>query len=129
MIKNILKISGLFILSLGVFSTSFAQDEIKNKNATEFVQDYKEHANKSILIDVRTPEEYEEGSLENARNINFFEDDFVQKVQYAVTDKNQRIYLYCKSGNRSGKAAKQLKAAGYTNIINATVGYEKLKDK
>lgn len=127
MLKNILKITGFLFLSFGVLSSTFAQDEIKNKNAIEFVSDYNKHAAESILIDVRTPQEYAEGSLENARNINFFDDDFVQQIQYAVTDKNQRIYLYYKSGNRSGKAARKLKEAGYTNIINATVGYDKLK--
>lgn len=51
-----------------------------------------------ILLDVRTPEEFAEGHLDGAVNLNWFEDDFKEKA--AKLDKNKPIYLYCKAGGR-----------------------------
>jgi rhodanese-related sulfurtransferase len=72
------------------------------------------------LIDVRTPEEYAEGFINNAKNINFFDDDFLS--QMSVLDTDKPVYLYCKSGGRSGKAAIQLKEAGFTKVYDLEGG-------
>ncbi len=72
------------------------------------------------LIDVRTPQEYGNGYIKNAKNINFFDDDFMQMM--GELDKNQPVYIYCKSGVRSGKAASKLKAAGFTKVYDLDGG-------
>ena len=72
------------------------------------------------LVDVRTPKEHAEGHVKGAQNINFFDTDFVE--QMSKLDKNKEIYIYCKSGNRSGKAAKQLETAGFTKIFDLQGG-------
>lgn len=72
------------------------------------------------LVDVRTPEEYNEGFIKNAENINVFDKDFLN--QMSNLDKNEPIYVYCKSGKRSGKAANQLKEAGFSKIYNLEGG-------
>ena len=72
------------------------------------------------LIDVRTPEEYTEGFINNAKNINFFYDDFLS--QMSVLDTDKPVYLYCKSGGRSGKAAIQLKEAGFAKVYDLEGG-------
>ena len=69
------------------------------------------------LIDVRTPEEYTGGYIEGAININFFDSDF--NDQMAKLNKDKELYIYCRSGNRSGKAAKRLKDQGFTKQINS----------
>ena len=79
------------------------------------------HINKSILIDVRTPEEYQEGHLENAININWFDPDFANKVRDLQSRKT--IYVYCKKGGRSAKAAHLLDSLGYP-VIDLLGGYE-----
>ena len=63
------------------------------------------------LVDVRTPKEYEEGHIKNAENIDFYDDDFL--AQMNKLDKSQPLYIYCRSGGRSGKAAAQLSKAGF----------------
>ncbi|MDJ0646121.1 MAG: rhodanese-like domain-containing protein [Flavobacteriaceae bacterium] len=64
------------------------------------------------LIDVRSPEEFLEGHLKNAKNINFYDGDFMQQMLKEL-DESKPVYLYCKSGGRSGKAAAKLSERGF----------------
>jgi len=68
-----------------------------------------------ILLDVRTIEEYNDGHIPGAINIA---NESIRTDEIAeLPDKEQRIYVYCRSGNRSKQAAKKLVKLGYTNII------------
>lgn len=78
------------------------------------------------LLDVRTPEEFEAGYINNAMNINFFNDDFITQATSKL-DINKPVYLYCKVGGRSGKAAKKLKEAGFTKVYDLKGGFDKWK--
>lgn len=80
---------------------------------------------KSILIDVRTNAEYSSGHLKNA--INIPHDQIQTKIMEIVKDKNAKIVLYCRSGNRSGIAESVLKKMGYSNVVNAGA-YDTLKN-
>jgi len=81
-------------------------------------------AGKAYLVDVRTPEEFDGGHLQYSKNINFNAPDF--KAQIAQLDKSKPVYLYCRSGNRSGKAADTLKALGFQSYYNIG-GFEQLR--
>ncbi|HTO17194.1 MAG TPA: rhodanese-like domain-containing protein [Edaphocola sp.] len=72
------------------------------------------------IVDVRTPEEYNEGHIKNARNIDYFDSDFQTKM--AALDKEKPIYIYCKSGNRSGKAGKILVDLGFKEVYDLKGG-------
>jgi len=77
--------------------------------------------NKSVqLIDVRTPKEYKDGHIKNSENINFYDTDFL--TQMNKLDKNKPLYIYCRSGGRSGKAAAQLKEQGFTKVYDLQGG-------
>lgn len=79
----------------------------------------------ALLIDVRTMEEFAQGHVDGALNIPYQETD---KLMSAIgTDKTRPVVVYCRSGNRSGKAKVVLETKGYTNIFNAT-GYGALKE-
>jgi rhodanese-related sulfurtransferase len=65
------------------------------------------------LLDVRTPEEWKEGHLQGAKLVTLAKDGFVDKAK-AVLDPKKPVLVYCRSGNRSAKAAKQLREAGFT---------------
>ena len=67
-----------------------------------------------VILDVRTQEEYEEGHIPGAILIPDFEIE--AKVEDVLTDKNQMILVYCRSGRRSKIAAEALVELGYTNI-------------
>ena len=73
------------------------------------------------LMDVRTPEEIKEGTIQTAFFANYFDVDF-EKVATAQLNKSKPVYLYCRSGNRSGKACKILKEKGF-KVINVLGGY------
>ena len=78
--------------------------------------------NKDVqLIDVRTPEEFIDGHLKNAQNINFYDDNFLTLMNNL--DKSKPVYLYCRSGGRSGSAAKKLEAQGFTEIYDLKGGF------
>lgn len=74
------------------------------------------HAAEPLWIDVRSAGEYEQGHLEGAILIPHGEIE--QGVAALDIDRDTTLYLYCRSGNRSGKAKARLEAAGYTRVIN-----------
>jgi phage shock protein E len=73
-------------------------------------------ADKAYLIDVRAPEEFNEKHLKYARNINIRSAEFGSKI--SQLDKRKPIYLYCRSGSRSGKATDSLLTLGYPLSYN-----------
>jgi len=75
----------------------------------------------ALLIDVRTAGEFDKGHIDGALNIPWEQTD---NLMAAIgTDKQRPVVVYCRSGNRSGKAQVVLETKGYTNVFNAT-GYE-----
>jgi rhodanese-related sulfurtransferase len=81
------------------------------------------------LVDVRTPEEYAGGHAKGAGNMNFLDASFIQTAS-STLDKNAPLFIYCASGNRSGKAKAQLKDAGFIEVYNLTgAGYKQWEAK
>ena len=74
-------------------------------------------SNEIIVIDVRSLEEVKTGIIQDAIHIEWKQID--KKINNIDITKDQPIYLYCRSGNRSGKAAVMLEKIGFTNVINA----------
>jgi rhodanese-related sulfurtransferase len=74
------------------------------------------------LLDVRAPKEIKEGFIKTAFFANYFEDDFYTKASEQL-DKNKPVYLYCRSGNRSGKSAIILQENGF-EVVNVLGGYK-----
>ena len=67
-----------------------------------------------IILDTRTQEEYDEGHIPGAIVISH--DEILEKAESVLTDKDQLILVYCRSGRRSKLAAEDLVKLGYTNI-------------
>ena len=67
-----------------------------------------------IILDVRTQEEYDEGHISGATQISH--EEITEKAEEVLTDKDQLILVYCRSGRRSKIAAEALVELGYTNI-------------
>ena len=67
-----------------------------------------------VILDTRTQEEYDEGHIPGA--ILIPHDEILQKAESLLTDKDQLILVYCRSGRRSKLAAEDLQKLGYTNI-------------
>ena len=79
------------------------------------------------LVDVRTPEEFNEGHLGNAINIDVTADDFDAKV--VGLDKEKPVMVYCKSGGRSAKASARLKELGFKTITDLEGGITNWKSE
>lgn len=73
-----------------------------------------------MVLDVRTPEEYAEGHLSGARNIDFFAEDFAARLE--ELDRNASYAIYCRSGNRSGQALNLMRSLGFVSVVNLSGG-------
>lgn len=82
----------------------------------------------SLVLDVRTPEEYAQGHLDDALLIPVAElEARLAEVDSALAgEKNKKIVTYCKAGRRAGQAKLLLEQHGYTNVVNGG-GYDDLK--
>lgn len=75
-----------------------------------------------IILDVRTPDEIDEGYIANMKAINFLEgQEFLEEV--SKLDKSKTYYIYCRSGNRSGQACEIMEQLGFENTYNLEGGF------
>ncbi|MCB0973166.1 MAG: rhodanese-like domain-containing protein [Actinobacteria bacterium] len=72
------------------------------------------------VIDVRTPEEYDEGHIAGAEMIDFYSSDFGDEI--AALDRDGEYVIYCRSGNRSGQAAALMSNLGFTHVADVDGG-------
>lgn len=113
-------IMAIFTFSLISCNAQVETKEVREITVPEAKTILAEEPN-AIILDVRTPEEFKEGHIENAILINFFDENFEE--QAALLDKNKPVLIYCRSGNRSNKAGKILADLGFTEIYDITEGY------
>ncbi|MBC8756754.1 rhodanese-like domain-containing protein [Kordia sp. YSTF-M3] len=112
------------------FFTSLFGDKTKSTDQIEILD--VDTFNKLItaenvqLIDVRTGFEYKAGHIQNAVNIDFF-DRANFNENFSSFDREKPIYLYCRSGNRSQRAAKKLLQIGFKKIYDLKGGYKAWK--
>lgn len=95
------------------FKRNLDKSEINKKELEELVK------KGAILIDVRSPQEYEEGHLDNAILIPEYD------INKKILDRfniNDEIILYCSTGNRSKKAKKKMEKMGYIKVYNLRDG-------
>ena len=75
----------------------------------------------AVILDVRTPEEVEEGYIPGAIHIDFYlGQGFLDGLKELDLSKN--YYVYCRSGNRSGQACAVMQNLGFTNTYNLPGG-------
>ena len=106
------------ILTLGLVSCTGQNAAYQNMDAAEFAKHIKEHP--GTVLDVRTPGEVAAGTLPNAKHINIHDADFATRA--AELNKDQPVYVYCKAGGRSARAAKQLVSMGFKDVYNLSGG-------
>lgn len=115
----------LLILSMGIFFNSCtAQDQSKQISEVLPAKEYHKQISKTDniqLIDVRTSSEYTQGNIPNSQNWDFLNGDFEKNLD--KLDKDKAVYIYCASGNRSGKAANILEDKGFKEVYDLRGGY------
>lgn len=87
-----------------------AQAEPLTLSATEAYQRWKANPEKAVILDVRTPSEYQSGHIRGAQNVDFYA-DFAQAIQKLPKDKV--YYLHCASGRRSASATEMMRKQGF----------------
>jgi len=120
------KIYVILTIFLSVFIISGCGTVVKDTNVnndkSSVIEITAEEAKKEmdkgnvIILDVRTKEEYENGHIENSILIPL--DEIESEAGNILKDKEQKILVYCRSGNRSSTAANLLAKMGYNNIYD-----------
>ena len=109
---------GLFSMLLGLGACRSSDDKTMETDYRQITMTEAEELfqldGTYLIVDVRTVQEYEEGHIPGAICIP---NESISDEVPELPDKNQLIYIYCRSGNRSKQAAKKLVDLGYTNIV------------
>ena len=110
----------VFLLLAVMLLTACGQDKEKDQGAVyvnitaEEAKEIMDSEEGYIILDVRTQEEYDQGHIPGAIVISH--EEIAEKSEDVLTDKDQLILVYCRSGRRSKIAAEALVELGYTNI-------------
>ncbi|MDP4851432.1 MAG: molybdopterin-synthase adenylyltransferase MoeB, partial [Ilumatobacteraceae bacterium] len=84
-------------------------------------------SNQVVVLDVREPDEFEQGALKNVVHIP--RGHLEAQVESKIVDKNSPVIVYCAGGVRSAFAAKTLQELGYSNVLSMAGGFGKWKDE
>lgn len=125
-----MKLQKILFLAIALFlvKTDFTlaqTSEVKALSPAQF-EELMKNKGAVRVIDVRTPEEMAEGKIPGAINIDFKNENFKSKI--AKLDKRRTYILYCKTGIRSGNAASDMRAAGFTHLYSLDGGIEAWKE-
>ena len=110
------KIFCILCVFLGFSCNNKKQETIEPQTLKKILE-----TEKIQLLDVRTPKEIAQGAIENAIFINYFDENF-KDIAKEKLNKNEKVYLYCRSGKRGEKASKILNKLGY-KTVNLSGGY------
>lgn len=119
-IKNIIPYLVMCVLltAIAIYLKSYEEtDEVKLlENLEREIPSVAGQERNLIIIDARTPDEYDLGHLKGAVNIPHTR--ILEKASSILPDKNALIIVYCKAGVRAGMAKESLEKSGYKNIVN-----------
>lgn len=114
------------ILSLFLFNISFTQESENDEVVIKTVDKEKFksalESKEYILFDVRTIEEYKEGHIDGAKNLDVLDEVFDKTIKNIST--SNKHLIYCKSGARSSQALNKMQDAGFTHVLELEGGYE-----
>jgi len=123
--KNLMVISSLILIITSCAPNESNINELVNdgmNNKTEYIKISSEDAKKImdsedvIVLDVRTQDEYNAGHIDKSVLLPVTEIE--QKAEEVLKNKNEKILVYCRSGNRSAMASKLLIEMGYTKVYD-----------
>ena len=131
--KNDLRLSVLAFLS-GILAMTSIQAEDEAAMAVEKIdvnsaQEYVAQHENAVIVDVRTPAEYEMSHITGAMNVNVQDDDFESMV--AALDKDKTYLVHCTrnpDNGRSSRALETLQSLGFKNLYSLEGGYVAWKE-
>ena len=119
-----------FLILFVVTLSSCAQNHSGEKGAASVVnisqEDFKknyENVEGLQLLDVRTTREIAAGKIGEAKELDVFDPEFTEKIAGLNFDTEKPVFIYCKSGGRSTRAAQIFIEQGFTEVYNLSGGY------
>ncbi len=108
------------LLAFALFATLASAGEVKHVKAKEAAELLAK--DEVIVLDVRTSDEFADGHIKGAKNIDFL-DDSKFKAETAKLDKDKTYLVHCQAGGRSSKSLKPLQDLGLQNLIHLDDGF------
>ena len=93
--------------------------KITHVNAVQSSAWIKENTD-TVVLDIRTPKEFNSGHIDGAVNINFYDNDFSTQLQ--ALDMSKDYVVHCRSGGRSGKSLATFKKLGFKHVVHMDGG-------
>ncbi|GEM_PF-356606 len=126
--RFLFKLSVFVFLLLSIITTlSLSAEETINKTVSADVffpaLEQQRSEGSGILLDVRTPGEYTDGNAPTSINIDYYDRDFQSKV--SALDRDETYFLYCHSGNRSGRTLSIMKNLGFQHVYDLSGGWSR----
>lgn len=116
MLRRLFTLLTPLFLTLGCSQAEDAAKNVDPKAAQALIADQK-----ATVLDIRTPEEFAEGHIPNAKNVDFFSKSFRETLE--KLDKDAPIVMHCQSGGRSGQALPIFKEMGFTKVFHMNGGF------
>lgn len=112
----------LWVLFISIGCNSKPPLNEHQKSAIHVVKptEFKEKSINQVIIDIRTPQEFSQGHIEGAININYYDHSFMEQI--GKYDKSKPIFLYCRSGNRTSSAAAKIAKVGFEEVYDLQGG-------
>lgn len=114
----------IFYLCLLFSHSAFSQEKPCTVDPTKMMNS---EENEVVIIDVRTPPEYNDGHVKDALLINVNSRDFQEEV--GKLDREKQYYVYCRSGMRSARAQSLMQNLGFTKVCNVEGGILRMKEE
>jgi rhodanese-related sulfurtransferase len=102
------------------------QGQTKNSLPPQAFADKITQTADGTVLDVRTPEEYAEGHLANAKNMDWNGDHFEHQIM--ALDKSKPVFVYCLKGGRSASAASKMRSLGFKDVYELDGGIAKWQE-
>ncbi len=99
----------LLLVMTACGSSTAAVQTVGADDAARLIED-----SRTVLLDIRTPEEFADARIEGAVNIDFYADDFADRI--ASLDRDVTYVVYCRSGNRSASARDTFEDLGFDHV-------------
>lgn len=110
----------VLFISLGCNSKPPLNEQEKSAIHVVMPTEFKEKSINQVIIDIRTPQEFSQGHIEGAININYYDHSFMEQI--GKYDKSKPIFLYCRSGNRTSSAAAKIAKVGFEEVYDLQGG-------
>jgi phage shock protein E len=113
-LTQIILFASAMIFSNQIIGQTSSTSPIQNVSAVEaqkILQD-----KDIVILDIRTPREYDASHIKGAININFYDRSFADNLK--KLDRNKKYFVYCRSGNRTGQSMRLFSSLGFKDVVH-----------